>query len=149
MNRMLVLALLAALGVARAQEPSLPLSAVAIQSYDVLRAELVEDDDAGATQAARALAATAPALTTSATAVADAPDLPAKRVAFGELSRALVLGLGSAPATKLWAYRCPMVTGYAYWLQTAPGLANPYMGQAMPACGEGVGLKAAIKAATP
>lgn len=149
MNRLLVLTLLGALGPARAEEPSVPLSAAAIQGYDVLRAELVEDDAAGATQAARALAVTAPVLATSATAVADAPDLPAKRVAFGELSRALVLGLGSAPATKVWAYRCPMVTGYAYWLQTAPGLANPYMGQSMPACGEGVGVKAAIKAAAP
>ncbi|MES2642461.1 MAG: hypothetical protein V4850_23460 [Myxococcota bacterium] len=150
----LLLALLLTTG-APARASDIPFAAPAIATtslhgYDAVRARLVADDLTGTAAAARALAASDPALAPPATAVAEAVDLAAMRVAFGELSRAVALGLGSAaPPAKVWAYRCPMVGGYGYWLQTSAGLANPYMGQAMPACGEGVALKAAIKAAAP
>jgi hypothetical protein len=80
--------------------------------------------------------------------VASASDPDAVRLAFGELSRAVVVVLaaeGVPSGTKV--YRCPMVEGWPFWLQKSPGIVNPYMGLRMPSCGEGTSFGAAAKAA--
>jgi Cu(I)/Ag(I) efflux system membrane fusion protein len=125
------------------------LDAVALLgAYDAIRVALVADSAGDASAAARSLAERAPeGAATGALAVADAPDLAAMRLAFGDLSRAVVLSFADAPPDGLHVYRCPMVSTYAYWLQADAGLQNPYMGTAMPECGEGTSLKAAAKAA--
>ena len=118
-----------------------------------MRVALVADRLPEAAAAARTLAEQArpsdPALADLAAAVAAAPELPAMRLAYGEFSRTLIQRLGTTGVPKgVFVYRCPMVTTYAFWLQTTSGLANPYMGTAMPTCGEGVSFKAALAAAT-
>ncbi len=119
---------------------------VDLPGYDAVRSALVADQPAAVQVAAAALAASDPAVAALASAVATATELPAQRTAFAELSKAEVLRLADAKQ-KVFVYYCPMAPNYAYWLQAKPGLANPYMGVAMPECGEEVSLKVATKAA--
>lgn len=124
-----------------------------ITQYDAVRVSLVNDALPATVSAARSLAALSPGdqpLASAATAVANAVDLPGARIAFGELSRLLVQRIAATtPAPKVVTYFCPMFEqGFGYWLQPKAGIANPYMGQSMPACGEEVSLKTALKAAT-
>jgi hypothetical protein len=58
----------------------------------------------------------------------------------------VVLGREGVP-DGVRAFRCPMTEAWPYWLQATAGIANPYMGTSMPACGEGTSFKAALKAA--
>lgn len=120
--------------------------------YDAIRAALVVDDLPGTKSAASGLAAAAPGdptLAAAASALGSANDLAAARSAFGELSRLLVTRIAAGhPPPKVFAYHCPMFPGYARWIQSKAGIANPYMGQAMPDCGEEMSLKAAAKEAT-
>lgn len=118
--------------------------------YDTIRVALVADKLDDAEVAARGLAtATAadPTLADPATRLGAAPDAKTARIAFGDLSRALVLELASG-GPKVWVYHCPMwSSGFAWWVQPKAGIANPYMGTSMPECGEEMSLKAAAKAA--
>lgn len=69
-------------------------------------------------------------------AVADG-DIAAQRMAFGELSQALV-GLRDATpelAASSHVFECPMAKGYKRWIQPNEKLENPYMGSKMIACG--------------
>lgn len=122
-----------------------------LAQYDVLRLALLADKlDASVAAAREIVSASAgdSALLTAATAVSAASDLATARTAFGELSRLLIQRLSStSPAPKALVYYCPMFAGFPYWLQPKAGLANPYMGQSMPACGEETSLKVALKAA--
>lgn len=124
-----------------------------LPAYGAIRDALVRDDAAAVEQAARDLAsraATDPEVQALALSVARASDWAPRRLAFGELSRVLVgrLGLGGGP--RVFVYFCPMVTdGYAYWVQSKRGIANPYMGVSMPACGSESTLKVAVRAAAP
>ncbi|MFZ5479275.1 MAG: hypothetical protein ACOZNI_21095 [Myxococcota bacterium] len=128
-----------------------PVPAAWLDAYDATREALVEDRHADAAASARLLAGLAdPEIALLAGKVAGATDEAARRAAFGELSRALVLRISAAGGPKVYAYHCPMITtGYAYWIQSATGIGNPYMGRSMPECGEGTSMKAAVKAATP
>jgi hypothetical protein len=68
--------------------------------------------------------------------LAKAKDLKAAREAFKPLSASLVKYLADNKAgqgTYHEAY-CPMAK--ATWLQTGKAIKNPYMGKAMPSCGE-------------
>jgi enoyl-CoA hydratase/carnithine racemase len=119
--------------------------------YDAVRLALVGDKLDEARAAARELATAAvadPPFAAAAQSLAAASEIGAARSAFGELSRLLIRQLGSAtPAPRLVVYHCPMFEGFAWWVQPKAGIANPYMGQAMPECGAETSLKAAAKAA--
>jgi len=71
---------------------------------------------------------------------ADSSDLPAVRRAFGGLSQPLVALLGDDPslANGRHVFECPMAEGYGRWVQPSAELSNPYMGSAMPTCGQEV-----------
>jgi hypothetical protein len=139
-----------------AAPPSAPAAATVpapfgwLPEYEALSSALVADDAPAATTAARALSALPgdAELSGAATAVAEAADPAARRTAFGQLSRLVVLRLSADPQPPhVVVYHCPMFQGYAYWIQPKLGIADPYMGQAMPDCGEEVSLKVAAKAA--
>ncbi len=148
------------LGVVQAGDPppSAPVAAEVVSvgtlmpSYEALRLALVADQEQNALTAAHELAGASssdPALLAAVSALIAAPDLGARRVLFGEVSRILVLRVSADPAApKLKVYRCTMTPGYGYWLQTRAGLANPYMGTSMPDCGEEVSMRQAVAAAS-
>lgn len=119
---------------------------VPLQGYEAVRIALVADQKEAAAAAARAYAGELadPQLVAAANELAAAPDLPAMRHAFATLSRGVVLQLDGTQ--KVYVYHCPMTTEWGWWVQTQPGMQNPYMGAAMPVCGEGVSLKSAQKA---
>ncbi len=127
------------------------VTADVITRYDAVRTALVADDLATAKTAAQAMATSSPGdspVLEATNAITAAPDLATARVAYSQLSRLLITRLAATPsAPKALVYFCPMFTGYAYWLQPKAGLANPYMGQTMPGCGEETSLKVALKAA--
>lgn len=151
----LLLALLILASQAHEPPPSRPQAELAVSAaallpaYEALRVALATDREAEAVVAAQQLADVAdPALRPVVEALIAAPDLAGRRAAFGELSRQLVLRVNADPASpKLKVYLCTMAPGYGYWLQTRPGIANPYMGTAMPACGEEVSMRRALTAA--
>jgi membrane fusion protein, copper/silver efflux system len=152
-------------GPAKPTEPVLPVVELPVPALDALRhaldaterarAELAADrldgvagfarEAAQAIRAARAAAADVPpAITDSldrasaaAAQLADTTALPAARLAFGELSRFLVALAAADPRLQAgWhVFRCSMSDGFEKWLQRSPALENPYMGQAMLACG--------------
>lgn len=142
---------------AHAAEPASPPSAAVVPApsqwlsdYDGIRLALVADDASAATTAARSLASSAggdPDLAAAAVRVASATDTTAQRSAFSELSRLVVLRASAPGASRVLVYHCPMFAGFAYWIQPKAGIANPYMGAAMPECGEEVSMKAAARAA--
>lgn len=143
-------------GPAVAAEPAAAQTMVVVSSdtltrYDALRAALVEDKyDVVASLAADFTAASIadPALAAAAGAVATAADAAHQRTAFGELSKLLLLRLAaSSSPPKVWAYFCPMWSGFGWWIQTQPGISNPYMGTSMPRCGSEVSWRAAARAA--
>lgn len=126
------------------------LSAALVAEVVAVGAPLVADELAPAQAAAAALAAdpAAPAaLAADAAAIKAAPDLATARKGYEALSRHALQALGDG-SPKVWVYHCSMYPGaFAYWIQAAPGVHNPYMGTSMPTCGEEVTLKAAVKAA--
>lgn len=147
-----ILLVLAALP-ARAGEPVwTSVTPELIAHYDAVRIALRNDQLPGARSAAQALSALQPGDTpvvTAAATITAATELHSARLGFGALSQVLIARLGSASgAPKVWAYFCPMFDGFSWWVQVKPGISNPYMGEAMPACGEETSVKAAVKAAT-
>lgn len=132
-------------------EPVVSLAPDALTRYDAVRTALVDDKLDAVLTAARELATSAAgdtALAESATAVATAQDLGSARIAFGGLSRLLIARVAStSPVPKVVVYHCSMFEHFAWWIQLKTGIANPYMGQAMPECGEEKSLKSAVKAA--
>jgi hypothetical protein len=120
-----------------------------LASYEAVRVPLAQDRLDDARSGATALASTAdPPVAAAAREVAASTDVAHARLAFGNLSRAVVIALdaGGVP-DGVKAYRCPMTDAWPFWLQASAGMANPYMGTAMPTCGEGTSFKAAVKAA--
>lgn len=121
-----------------------------VGQYDAVRLALVADRLDAATSAAQELAtawaADAP-LAAVASTLAMAADLTRARTSFGELSKLVLIRLAAGDGPKVLVYHCPMFQGFAWWIQQKPGIANPYMGQAMPTCGVEVSLKAGAKAA--
>lgn len=137
-------------------EPPLALDAEAraalegaLGSYETIRARLAGDAIEGVADAARVLAdglaavkgEARPALDRAidrARALAAAPSIEPARVAFAELSQALIDLLRRAPdlQTGRLVFRCPMATGYGKWIQTKAPLENPLFGSKMLTCGE-------------
>jgi hypothetical protein len=123
---------------------SAPTKAV-LDSYIKVQTALAQDSFAMCQETAGALAKalqndsehTFPAtVAQQADAVAKAKDLAAARESFKALSDSLIKHLKDHKANGA-VYReayCPMVK--ASWLQTGKTITNPYMGKAMPDCGE-------------
>jgi len=125
----------------------------ALAEYETVRAKLAADETSGLADAAKRIASaaaraaeTAPerlhpflqSLAEQSTKLAaTSTDIEQIRVAFGEVSRAVV-GLIAAD-TRLqkgrFVFRCPMATGYKKWVQIDAKLENPFMGKKMLECG--------------
>jgi hypothetical protein len=121
-----------------------------LAGYDSLRLALAGDDSPAAAAAAQAMATAADGdaeLAAAANRAASTTDVAGMRKAFSELSRLVIQRLSGAGSPRVLVYHCAMYEGFAYWVQPKAGIANPYMGRAMPECGEEVSLKAAAKAA--
>lgn len=69
-------------------------------------------------------------------------DLVKARQAFGEISRGVVALIAADKTLQAgrFLFSCPMARGYQRWVQTAPKMANPYMGSRMLECGEAVAV---------
>jgi len=80
------------------------------------------------------IGATSGAVRASSERLASARGLEARRAAFAQLTeRAIEAGL--ARGRTIW--RCPMAAGRPRWIQASGERAgNPYLGRAMPTCGE-------------
>lgn len=119
-------------------------------AYERVRVLLAGDELKGVAEAAREIEASAKsagdastttphfsAIASSAAKLAAAPDLPAARDAFGEVTRHVIALLASdqALARGQFVFECPMVSGYKKWVQPSEDLQNPYMGKRMLACG--------------
>ena len=129
-------------GGARAQAPEAMKGIVG--SYLSIQSKLAADTVEGVKPAAQAIGQEAArmgaggeAIVKSAKAVEAAADLKAARLAFGDLSDAVIAagkagGWKDAPEVKL-AY-CPMVR--KYWVQKEAEIRNPYYGKSMLTCGE-------------
>jgi hypothetical protein len=114
-------------------------------SYLKIQAELVNDSLKGVADNATAIAKAVRGdemkmlpsdVATQADAVAQAKDLKSAREAFKPLSTSLIKYLADNKAGKGVYHEayCPMVK--ASWLQPGKDIKNPYMGKAMPGCGE-------------
>ncbi len=71
------------------------------------------------------------------TALASAEGIDAQRVAFSDLSEAMiVLTKGNLASGELYIARCPMaLNGGANWISSSNEIANPYFGDRMMKCG--------------
>jgi hypothetical protein len=127
-------------------EPALmqPVKSV-YDSYLKIQAELVNDSLKGVADNAAAIAKAVrgdemkrlpSGVATQADALAQAKDLKSAREAFKPLSTSLIKYLADNKAGKGMYHEayCPMVK--ASWLQPGKDIKNPYMGKAMPGCGE-------------
>jgi hypothetical protein len=114
-------------------------------SYLKIQAELVNDSLKGVADNATAIAKAVRGdemkmlpsdVATQADALAQAKDLKTAREAFKPLSTSLIKYLADNKAGKGMYHEayCPMVK--ASWLQPGKDIKNPYMGKAMPGCGE-------------
>ncbi|MEZ5318166.1 MAG: efflux RND transporter periplasmic adaptor subunit [Vicinamibacterales bacterium] len=74
----------------------------------------------------------------TAQSIAAAADLERARSAFGELTRTLLILASVDPRLSegLGVWACPMTTTFPKWFQREGEKGNPYMGQAMPTCGD-------------
>jgi Cu(I)/Ag(I) efflux system membrane fusion protein len=124
-----------------------------VTTYESLRADLADDNATRAPALAKkirasSLAASQTATTTkaqlddvtkAATALKDiaATDVPAVRLAFGELSRAMIALFVADPTLQKGrhVFMCPMAKGFQKWVQPSDKLQNPYMGKKMLECG--------------
>jgi Cu(I)/Ag(I) efflux system membrane fusion protein len=72
--------------------------------------------------------------------LAETTDVDAGREMFQNLSaKVLPLAAGDMELQSKWyLFECPMESGFNKWVQSQPGLENPYMGQAMLKCGSAV-----------
>lgn len=133
-----------------------------LAAYEAARAALAADDPAAVVVTADSLAAVAAAYAGPGKADVDAgaaalaavafPEVVAQnraaiddafaaaRVAFGTVSRGVVAVVAADAALQpgRFLFECPMAQGYQRWVQLAPRMANPYMGQAMLECGTAV-----------
>lgn len=108
------------------------LPATAERLADAFRAPL-EDRDELAEPVATAFEEGAAA----AESLAQAEDLEAARIAFGEVSRNLLTLTGQdGQGVEGWhVFACPMAQGFERWIQPMEEMANPYMGPSMLECG--------------
>jgi hypothetical protein len=130
------------------QAPAQPLPVskpvqVVLDNYFQLQNALVKDSLAGVASASGEIAksvrtdatkALSAKIAEQADAVAKAKDLEAARNAFKALSESLVDYANEQKIKGLYVAYCPMAK--ASWLQTDKVVLNPYMGKAMPHCGQ-------------
>lgn len=135
-------------GVVMAVASMLPVAAAdfmtdVVDPYLRVQTALVNDDLApvgpaarAVQQAASALGADGTALSAAAGKAARATTLEAARLAFGDLSAALIAYVDKTrvPVDGAIVAYCPMVA--KSWVQPAGAIANPYYGKAMATCGE-------------
>lgn len=71
--------------------------------------------------------------------LAAATALPEARRAFGDVSRYAIDLIAAEPqlGEGRRAFECTMTSGYGKWIQSGPGVANPYFGAEMLTCGSG------------
>jgi hypothetical protein len=145
MNRMLTAVCLTAMVAAAGAmlQASDAMKAI-VASYMEIQSALASDKTDGIQPAAKAIGEQASrmgtkgaAIAKAATAVQTAADIKAARMAFGELSDAVIAaanaeGWKDLPDTKV-AF-CPMAN--KSWLQKDAKIRNPYLGSAMLTCGE-------------
>jgi hypothetical protein len=138
----------AAAQAAASQAPAQPLLVskpvqVVLNNYFQLQNALVKDSLEGVASAAEEIAKSVRAdsakvlsatIAEQADAVAKAKDLEAARSAFKALSESLVNYANEQKIKGLYVAYCPMAK--ASWLQTEKVVLNPYMGMAMPHCGQ-------------
>ncbi|HEX8821072.1 MAG TPA: efflux RND transporter periplasmic adaptor subunit [Archangium sp.] len=157
--------------------PALPTGALPAESLEYARAafeaterirvllakDSLEGLDTRAREAAAALRAVAEGLkgaegtkgveagAEAAERLAGAKSVDEARPHFSAVSRVLVgLAEGDARLREGWhVFQCPMEKGFNKWVQRTPGLANPYMGERMLACGSQSEWKVEVKAARP
>jgi Cu(I)/Ag(I) efflux system membrane fusion protein len=124
-----------------------------LDEYEAVRKKLAADDGSGIADAAKKIASTATdaeksasgdakaqlaALGKAATALGEEKgDIEAVRLAFGEVSKALVAMLAGNDSLRegQHLFECPMAKGYKKWIQPSDKLENPYMGKKMLTCG--------------
>ncbi|MDP2342503.1 MAG: hypothetical protein Q8O67_16220 [Deltaproteobacteria bacterium] len=77
---------------------------------------------------------------TAITALGDKPDIEKARLAYGELSKGVVVVVAADASLQVgrFLFECPMARGYQRWVQLEPIMANPYMGKRMLVCGTAV-----------
>lgn len=111
-----------------------------VKLYEMASAALA-DDALAKKQAAALVEASktrdAGALAQAANKLAQAKDIAAARLAFGEVSRVLIAHLSQLPEYKktLHVFECPMAKGFRQWVQSSEEMMNPYMGKKMLKCG--------------
>jgi len=124
-----------------------------LDEYEAVRKKLAADDTSGISDAAKKIASTATeaektasgdgktqlaALAKAGEALSEEKgDIEAVRVAFGNVSKALVTVLAGDETLRegQHLFECPMAKGYKKWIQPSDKLENPYMGKKMLACG--------------
>ena len=123
-----------------------------LAAYAAIHGELVVDKTDGVAAAADKLAESAAKagesaaeavkahyaeLTKAAGELAKATDVKAARLAYGEVSKHVVMIMEMSPdlSSVHHVFECPMAEGYKKWVQASDKLANPYMGSSMPDCG--------------
>jgi hypothetical protein len=137
---------------AKAVVPDGPLGVV-FGEYEAMRVALAADTLAPLPASMTKLSAASEALTASSAPAASAlstataalstslsaspPKIADVRVAYGEVSKALVDVIAKDPALQAgrFLFECPMAKGYQRWFQLKPEMENPYMGTRMLTCG--------------
>lgn len=129
----------------KANDPLMEPVKSVLDHYLAIQKELTRDSLKGVDEHATAIAKAVKGddmkmlpseVATQAEKLANAKDLKAAREADKPLSAALIKYLADNKAGKGVYHEayCPMAK--ASWLQTEKAIKNPYMGKAMPACGE-------------
>jgi Protein of unknown function (DUF3347) len=123
--------------------PSEPMKAI-VTAYLEIQSQLVAEKSDTIKAQAQAIAVQAAgmgeagaAIASAATNVEKASDLKATRQAFGPLSEAVIAAAkkdGWTDVSRLKLAYCPVVK--QSWLQSQDTIQNPYVGKAMPGCGE-------------
>ena len=93
-----------------------------------------------ADEATKALGESLTAASGALKTAADAGDIKAVRLAYGEVSKVVVSMVAADPTLQSgrFLYECPMAKGYKRWVQVTEKMANPYMGKRMLECGMGI-----------
>jgi Protein of unknown function (DUF3347) len=136
--------LLCSAGARAADNPALTAPVKSVYGhYLKIQVSLAKDSMSGVAQNASAIAkavrtdakAMPATVATEAEALAKASDLKSARAAFKPLSDSLIKYLADHKARSAYVQvYCPMAN--ANWLQADKNVRNPYLGKAMPDCGE-------------
>ncbi len=117
-----------------------------MNAYDAVRIAFAADSLSKAKQASKQVLAQASKFSkgtlgkkiiAAAKKIRKSKGIEAARLAFGQLSKAVIAHIKSHPkhAHGVQVFSCPMAKGYKKWLQVRGKMANPYMGKKMLMCG--------------